>query len=275
MTYYTEKETQTMLQTHQEDAEFKMYKTRNYSMFTPNPENRPVDIDRAMAIAKEIAIGNNYLSTNPITVNENLMIMKGHHRFVAAKIAGVEIYYIIDPHFRIQDAIREDIRTAHWTTKDHLDRYANNGVPEFVALRNFWKEYPWLTISNLIRLCAVGGYKKQEFPDGKYEIDRLDFARRVCNMALDFKPYFKDWHSKTFLDALLQLAVREKYSHPRMIRKFGYQTVKLQRQATVQQYLDVLSEIYNKRESEENHEFFHKTKKIFAPGRGYGVTDKK
>lgn len=247
---------------HQEDNSFKMYKTRNYGMFKPHPENRPLDELRVDRLAHEMANGNNQLASNPITVDENGTIIKGHHRYAAAVKAQADLYYVIVPGAQLQDAIHEDLLGEHWTTKDHLERYANIGKLDFVLLRSFWKEYPWLTISNLIRLCSTGGYKKNEFPKGYYKADRMGYARQICDMALDFKPYFRDWASKTFLDALISLASNQNYHHTRMIRKVKYQASKLTRQATVKQYLDVLTEIYNNREGEDHHVYFHPVKQV-------------
>lgn len=249
-------------------SEYPVYKTRNYALIRINPENRPIDPEKVLRLATEISSGNNRLPFNPIIVDANMYITSGHHRYFAAIQAQVDIYYMIDPDGSLQKAINEDSLTDHWTTKQHLKRFAAVGKSDFVMLDNFWKEFPWLTISNLIRLCASTGYKKAEFPKGIYHVDRIGFARKVCLMALDFKPYFKEWDSKTFLDTLMNLAANQNYYHNRMLRKIKYQASRLTRQATVQQYLDVVSNIYNNREAEENHIYFHQTKRIKADPEG-------
>lgn len=250
------------METHQEDHEIRMFKTRNYAMFTPNPENRPIEEEKVEKLFYQITHGNNQLSSNPITVDENLMIAKGHHRHAAAEKAQVDLYYIIIPGANIQQAIDEDSLTDHWTTKQHIKRFANLGRLDFVLINNFWKEYDWLTVSNLIRLCSTTGYKKAEFPKGKYKADRMVYARKICDMAMDFKPYFREWNSKTFLDTLVSLASNQNYHHTRMIRKMRYQASKLTRQATVKQYLDLLTEIYNNREAPDHHVYFHPVKQV-------------
>lgn len=247
---------------HQEDRSFRMYSTRNYAMFTPHPENRPIEPEKVEKLFYQITHGNNQLASNPITVDENMVITKGHHRYCAAMKAQVDLYYIIVPGSNIQQAIDEDILTDHWTTKQHIERFANLGKLDFILIRNLWKEYKWLTVSNLIRLCSTTGYKKAEFPKGKYHADRVGFARQICDMAIDFKPYFKEWHTKTFLDTLLNLSANQNYYHSRMIRKTKYQASKLTRQATVKQYLDVMTEIYNHREGEDHHVYFHPIKQV-------------
>ncbi len=247
-----------------QSSEYPVYRTKDYPIIKPNPENRPVDPEKVARLVREIFSGNNRLPFNPIIVNSDMVITSGHHRYFAAIHCQVDIYYMIDPDGSLQKAINEDSLTDHWTTKQHLERFAAVGKFDYVMLQNFWKEFPWLTISNLIRLCATSGYKKDQFPKGIYKIDRLNFARKVCLMAMDFKPFFKEWDSKVFLDTIMNLAVNKSYFHNRMLRKMKYQSSKMSRQATVQQYLDLMSNIYNYREGEDSHVYFHQTKRVYA-----------
>lgn len=257
----TEKNSNIMI-VHEVSLTAQMYNTCNYDMFTPNPANRPTNWNEIAMLVSRINAGENFLCTEPITVDENMMIIGGHHRLEAAKICGVEIYYVIKPGMTLRDAIRKQSVETHWTTAAYIHSNMAQGFEEYKKLDKFWKEYPWLQVSMLTRLCSTQGFLKEPFKNGLYKADRVPFARIVCEMLLDFKQYVSFYNTTYFISTVMQLAADERYSHERMIRKLKYQVAKLQRQASVKQYLTLFTEIYNQRESDKNYVQFRSLKSL-------------
>lgn len=234
------------------------YVTTDYDSFTPHPANRPLDPKRIAEIVADYHNGYDYFQVNPITVNSERVIQSGHNRHAAARIAGAKLYYTINDNFTLQDAIRADSRTKNWTGINHLDRYANMGNQEYIRVQKLREKYSWLSLTMALRLAATKGHKGYEFNNGLFVADRIRFAERVCEMLLDFKPYHKFWNKVAFINAVMQLAVQPDYDHVRMMKKISYQAANLEQRATMQQYLDSFTTIYNRREPESKHAHFHK-----------------
>lgn len=235
-----------------------VYETTDYDALKPHAENRPLDPKRIAEIVADYHNGHDYFRDHPIIVSSTRVIQSGHHRHAAARIAQAKLYYIVDDKFTLQDAIHADTRTKNWGSVDHLNRYADMGNPEYIKLRDLLKKHSWLTLTKGMRLISTKGHKGFEFNNGLFVADRVRFAERVCNMLLDFKPYHKFWDRKQFIDAVMQLAVQPDYDHERMMKKMGYASVSLEQRATMQQYLDAFTTIYNRREPENRHAHFHK-----------------
>lgn len=246
---------------HSQEAR-KIYSTLDHRVFRFDPLNRPVDMDRARKIADEIEKDNNLLLEYPIIVNRDFVVIDGQHRLHAAIMANVAIYYVVSDVMDMDKAADAVGRTVGWKMADYLHHWVAKGNADYVQLERFWKEYPWLNISVLARICSSNNYKTDLFKSGFYKADRIVFGEKVAKMALDFKPYFDAYNHTTFLNTVMQLAANDKYSHRRMMDKLKYQSNSLRRCATVDLYLDLISEIYNHRMPESKRVFFRASKKI-------------
>lgn len=238
-----------------EKTDITIYKTRNYHKFRFDPANRPVDMVRAQRLARKI-MRNNLLAEFPISVTPDGVITDGQHRVVAAEICQVDFFYRITAGLTMENAANAASEQEKWTVANRLHYWTVRGDPDYIALDRFWREYPWLTISAVTRLCSTHSYQSEVFKEGGYECDNLPFARQVAEMAIDFKPYFDWWSHITFISALRQLVNNEKYDHRRMMQKISYQSTKLRRCSTAGQYLEILTEIYNYNTAKNNRVYF-------------------
>jgi hypothetical protein len=236
--------------------------TTNYHIFKLETANRPISEDRAQKIADQIKAGNNQLADYPIIVSPDYVILDGQHRYRAAQIAQVEIFYIISTEMTMEKAAQAVVNVKGWTIRDWIHHWSELKSPHYITLREFARKYPWMSVTELTRLCSTSGYRRTEFNSGHYEADRTRFADKVAQMILDFKPLHKGWNTHTFVNALMQLAADPNYSHQRMMRKMVYQYGRLKRCATVPFYLENLTEIYNNREREEHHVYFRQKSRI-------------
>jgi hypothetical protein len=243
-------------------ADKQIYCTTNLRIFNFDTTNRPINMDRVKEIAREIIGGNNLLDKYPIIVNHNFDILDGQHRTKAAELAQVAIYYIIDETMTMEKAANAVKLTKGWSTKDWLHHWTQKKNSDYMALQSFMDEYEWMNISFATRLCSSNSYQSELFKNGLYRADRTGFARIVANMAIDFKPYFSKWDSSRFMQAVMQLAANPNYSHKRMLDKLKYQTNSLRPCATVDLYLENISDIYNNRMPEDKRTYFRAANKL-------------
>lgn len=245
------------LETAQDSEELLiLYGTHDYEKFSLILINRPVNEKRVLKLANRIKEGKNYLRHYPILVNTRLEIIDGQHRHAAARMTGETLYYLIDDALSVEIASDAVGNTANWSMKDRLNSFAERGFGDYRILREFWAQHPWLPISVLPILCSSKTWRSDSFKNGHYHIDRMDYAQRVVAMANDFKRYVHFAHTRPFLGTLMNLASNPDYDHKTMLQKMEYQSSKLVQCATVEQYLDIFSNIYNYRSARHNQVFF-------------------
>jgi hypothetical protein len=71
-----------------------VYDTDDLDQFVFDRHNREIDESHVLRLCKKIE-ENNMLSSNPITVNKDMVVTDGQHRVIVAKMLGLKIYYII------------------------------------------------------------------------------------------------------------------------------------------------------------------------------------
>jgi len=239
------------------EKDIKIYSSTDYNKFSLVHSNRPVNYDRVNRMVKAIREGSNYLSNYPILINSDFEIIDGQHRHAAARLAQVKLYYKFAFDMDMGDAAKAVSNTKSWMMSDWLHHYAELGFPEYVKLRDFWKQYEWLPVSMLIGLSSSRKYTAAIFNGGHYQTNTLDHAKRVIDLISFFKPFAPTyWKTAAFMQTLSSLAANPLYMHKRMQDKMKTQSSRLTRQATVESYLILLSEIYNYRVAPENRAFF-------------------
>ena len=76
----------------------KLETTRNYGLFETNHEQRPIIESHVKKLAENMKLVG-FIPSKPIQCyrkGKKLVIVDGHHRLEAAKIAGCAIFYVIE-----------------------------------------------------------------------------------------------------------------------------------------------------------------------------------
>jgi len=237
-----------------EDMLLTYYASVNYDKFSLIYFNRPIEEEKVHKLQKQIREGKNFLINFPGNVTPEGIVTDGQHRLEAAKREKVPFYYIVSDNFKMDDAIAANTITSNWTTLEYMNSYASREFPEYVKIKNFYLENSWVKISTLPKLCSSKGYGKLNFNNGHYVADRMPFAGEVAAMVNSFRRFIGDKQAdyNPFVQTMMSLAGNSNYNHKRMISKMEQRGSLFHRCATVLQYLEVLTEIYNYRVSPEN-----------------------
>lgn len=230
------------------------YSTTEYEKFSLIYFNREISEEEVQLIIKAIEEGKNYLRVFPIVVNSKFEITDGQHRYRAAERLELPLYYIVDDDFVMEDAIAANTVTTNWTTKEYMNSYAKKGFPEYIKLRNFYLENPWIKISLLPKLCSRNTVPKFTFQRGHYKADRIDYAKKVVAMVNSLRPIIGDNQAeyRYLILTMMNLAQNPNYNHKRMLEKLKQRTSLFRRCADVEQYLSMFTQIYNYRVSPQN-----------------------
>lgn len=232
------------------------FSTTCYDAFSFNPRNRPIRQAKLKELTEAIR-AKNLLRDNPILVDRDLKIIDGQHRLLAARNLGVPLFYKFSHEMTIDDVPETQRLTSQWDLKDRLHTWCAAGNVDYLALRQFMEDHPFLSPNFCVRLCQVSlgdGEKsdalspaaRAKFHNGGYRANDLPFARRVAAAILDFKEYApKVYRQRAFGIAILNLMSNADYDHNRMIQKISYQRARLHGCTSAEQYIDLLNEIYN------------------------------
>ena len=238
-----------------------IYETDHYDIFEHPHTARDIRPGMVRTISKTMEL-RGFWPGKAIIVKLNgdgkYNIMDGNHRFLAAKKAGIPVKYIVDANFTLGDVIDSNSQLSNWQSRDYLRHYSAAGYPEYSYLRLYLKNNPHIPISFAIYVVGVkrGSGPTKRFRNGVWEMD--------TTFANQFAPVMKDYHQLVPVVAKLQrfnFAVGRimrtgRYDHKKMMHKLSYLRRRVHTCADVQEYVDMLEEIYNYRTRIKNRVSF-------------------
>ena len=111
-------------------------KTYDLSIFKQLPGNRPPNLLHIKRLRQSM-IDHGVLMC-PIIVNENMEVIDGQHRLLAAKgLDGVPIYYIKAENYRLEQVHTLNMNQKNCSKKDFVDGYAEMGLEPYIKLKRF------------------------------------------------------------------------------------------------------------------------------------------
>ena len=188
---------------------------------------------------------------SPIIVNENNEIIDGQHRVVALRELGLPVYYIVCPGYSLPEVQRLNREFRAWNVDDFLDGYINFGKESYIEVKKFKERHGWSSTKLVITLLNRNQREDDvvsDFKRGNYNIEDLDWATEfVCAIEV-FQKYFPEYKTSYFVKAFRLLYECPGYNHKTMEKKLKYQSGKIERQNSIEQYALMLTEIYNFRQ---------------------------
>lgn len=236
------------------DSSAVIHSTRNYAMFRFSNANRAIDQNHLETLYDSVA-AKNMLAKYPIVVTPELLVIDGQHRLKVAEALGVPIYYIIANDASIDDIRLINAANKRWSSEDYLHYWCEQGIAEYLEVREFLRRYPWLSVSSTLRLLNTTGANKEAhkaFRNGRLSVRNLPRVEQLANMALDFKPYLRTYYTYIFLSALSACLDIPDYNHTTMLKRLEYQSTRLVPCVKTEDYVTLLGTIYNYRTRPEN-----------------------
>lgn len=179
-----------------QEGDYKVYQTKDYSVFVHLKENREVKEQRVKKIRKSIdSVG--YIR-NPIIVNEKMEIIDGQGRFEVLKEKGYPIEFVIDEGIGVDECRAMNQDQTNWSVKDYVNSYCESGNKNYMNLKELadrHKEFNIMTIysiSNSKFSCGGGGDNSKILKSGKADFSKekfeeaketLDYVSRFIHIA--------------------------------------------------------------------------------------------
>lgn len=235
-------------------------KTSDYKLFKQMPGNRVINHENVDNIVESIK-KNNKLHVHPIIVNEEMYVIDGQHRLVAAVKLNVPIYYVVSSgKDELEDAYEHimsaNINQKSWSIEDFLHLYAikNNDedYKQFIAMMSKLK----LRARALIGLIFGGntGHIVESMKIGKFKMpDDKAQNEHVCNQYLQFQEFvqkrklkpFSMFTTYHFCSAFRMLLINESCEISLFFSKLENRWFELKPQGTSREWFKILIGIYN------------------------------
>ena len=123
--------TSSMLRSKVENKENQILKTYDYEIFKRMKGNRVVNNSHVKNLVKSMQ--EKYLP-QPLTVNEDMEIIDGQHRFAAAMELNLPIYYQVINGTTISDVQRLNTNTKNWGNPNYLNMFYEREGLMFVMI---------------------------------------------------------------------------------------------------------------------------------------------
>ena len=228
-----------------------------FKQITGNRPHNPQHVKRLTSSIKRYGV-----LQNPIIVNENMVVVDGQHRLLAAIEAASEIYYIIVPNYGLDEVQVLNLNQKNWTRRDFLHGYAQMGIPSYVKLVEFMKENNDFAISTCIALCSNASGRsiadasrtsyneenpttKKVFEEGTWVGKDFKLAQENADKLKMIKNFYSGYNRGTFASAMLGLFKNNEFNFFDFLNKLKIQPNRLEDCTSVSQYKLLIEDIYN------------------------------
>lgn len=246
----------------------KIYQSSDYSLLKNINSNRmisPTNYNKLVRSMQEEVL------VMPICVNENMEIIDGQHRYLAAKELGKPFYFYIQEGYKEEQMKRANLVSSNWNKNDFLNMYINQDHPIYKKIKELMDEYG-IVISDMIKIIASireDNYREAglAFEEGTLVITDADFMDIQSFLeCLSLFKDFKQYNRSKFISAYLELYFHASYDHNQMKEKYKKRASQLVPQLTRDGYLTLLAnKIYSFGTSKSNIYYDPTRKLLYKP----------
>lgn len=226
-------------------------KTYDLSIFKQLPGNRPPNLLHIKRL-KQSMIDHGVLMC-PIIVNENMEVIDGQHRLMAAQgLDGVPIYYIKADSYRLEQVHTLNMNQKNWAKKDFVDGYAEMGLEPYIKLKRFLEVNKDLTFDSCIylvnqnvSLSHMDRDKNNSIENGTFKGKDFDIAYQLAEQIRRCGKYYQDYKNAKFVSSMIQAVRNDKFDMEVFIHKLQYNFDLLDKCRKSHHFKDVIEKIYN------------------------------
>ena len=228
---------------HPKSSTFDVFITEDLDRFELMRGNRPPNPQHVEHLAKNIEKFG--MLCNPILVNEDMQVIDGQHRLLAAKKIGVSIYYIIVKGYNLEQVKALNLKQKNWSQIDFLNSYADMGIESYIYLRQFMERHIYFDIRTALTLVGAEYIKSNHFKQGNIKIGDTHTAEIYAEYLKTLKQYHR--LNRKFCIVMIQMFKKENFVFSEFLSKLKLQPTSLVECATGEQYRQLIEHIYNYR----------------------------
>lgn len=220
--------------------------TKDYSLFKALKGNRPLNIKH---VQKLVASMRKKRHNSPIQVNEKMEVVDGQHRLEALKELKQPVEYYISKGANLETVQDLNTHSENWKVDDYLSSHISKGIKDYVVYKQFMDSYKF---NHKITAFLLSGDPKGDsdlFNSGNFKIKSVERAASIASKLTEVGQFYPGFKRRTFCYAFVRCLNNPKFLFEDFIRKLSYQRGKLYDCAKVDQYLELIEEIYNYKRS--------------------------
>jgi len=265
-----------------------VFETSNLDQFEEFKANRPINPTFVRKLARAIN-AENHLRDFPVVCKRDgkkLIVKDGQHRLAAARTLKTPIFYMVtEDEWSLQNVIDVNTKLARldWKWEDYINAYSVLGKKDYEHLRVFHEKYrlPYSMCISLLmgHNSSMALHTRDEFQRGNFKITAIEGAERVGDIVLAFDDHHLKGlsHHMLFVMAICRLCLlpRAVFDEGRLLAKLENHSAMLRKQGTLEQYIEMLDEFYNRSVQRRNYVSLRvEIKKLALPSRGDNLRKK-
>lgn len=202
-----------------------------------------------------------YIKGLPILVEQDGYIVDGQHRFLACKQLGIEATIIEVSSFDLAPIINS--MQSRWSLQDYVKYYAEKNIEDYIILERICKSKN-ISVSTAAAIitgkwASKSSIKKGErnpIKEGVFRIpDKSDKGLAKLDRKIEAIMHLISVLHLPKTDRLVLAVTRlsndSNFSFKIMLSKIEYQRARIYRCSTIQEYMQMLANIYNNKNSKK------------------------
>lgn len=224
--------------------------TNNYEIFKFREDNREKIVSNHVKRLSESIQARNLLYMRPIVVNEQMEVLDGQHRLLAAKMLGVEIFYKVEKSCNVEDIILLNTSKS-WGLADFLNYYVKNGHEEYIKLKDFAFKNRLQTRIAYELCCARSDESYTLFKSGKFKfrhdlyIDEIDSCWRTIDFIKKMNGQSHYTTSAKFWKSLVKLVSMPDFNVEKWMSNLSRMVERCCAKVSSDEYRRLFMDIYN------------------------------
>lgn len=211
---------------------------------------------------KELIRKYGYINSLPIIVDEDGMIIDGQHRFIACQELKIEPPIVVDASFDIVPILNST--QLRWTIVDYVKYYAAKGYEHYVVLEQLCKAkdlkpgiiYNIIFGKSVDKTGLARSAAKFPLKDGSFKFPDLskkglDKIERKIDKVMHLVHLLNLPKTDRLIIAIARLATDPHFVFDTMEAKIEYQKARIYRCSTIQEYMQMLANIYNNKNTKK------------------------
>lgn len=227
------------------------YESTDYRKFKFIEANRDLNEHHVKEIMKEIQ-NKDLRDEAPVKVSKRYELMEGQHTFASCERLKLPVKYIFSK-MTVDDIGRYNGSQKQWTSPQVLNHYCVRGFEDYLILNDFYKKYKY-PISTLLVLLSGEHTKQmyQNFKFGDFKVEQsIGQVQDILDKISELK-HFNDkvYRHKTFVLTYIDCLTHPDFDHDKLVHKVSIVTEKFVKCDTQVDYLRMIEDVYNYRNSE-------------------------
>lgn len=216
--------------------------TTDYSSFKTLKGNRPVNPNH---VRKLVISMRKKLHLSPIQVNEKKEVVDGQHRLASYEELGLPVPYYISVGSDLNTVQDLNTHSENWKIDDYLQSHISRGARDYITYKQFFDSYKFNHKITIFLLSGDAKTNADVFNSGNFRIKNIERAADIAGKLNQLGEYYDGYKRRTFCYAFVKCLNNKKFVFDEFLNKLSYQRSKLYDCARVEQYLEIIEEIYN------------------------------